>query len=224
MSETTAASADAPGMPPPVVLTHPLAAEVLTVMRDRATPGPAFRARLRALGSLLLIEAMRDLPLAEREVETPLARTRAPQIARPLPALISVLRAGDGLLAGMLDMLPDAPVGHIGLWRDHATLRPVEYLVKLPTDIAERPVFVADPMLATAGTAVAAIARVKEAGARRIRMLCALAAPEGVATLGRAHPDVALFIGALDERLDERGYIVPGLGDAGDRLFGTVGG
>jgi uracil phosphoribosyltransferase len=208
----------------PVILSHPLAAEALTVMRERATPGPAFRARLRALGALLLAEAMRDLPMTMRRIETPLCTMEAPELTRPLPALVSVLRAGDGLLAGMLDMLPDAPVGQIGLWRDHATLRPVEYLVKLPRDIATRRVFLADPMLATAGTAVAAIARVKEAGATEIRMLCALAAPEGIARLGAEHPDVRLFIGALDERLDGRGYIVPGLGDAGDRLFGTTNG
>ncbi len=206
-----------------VILSHPLASEVLTVLRERETPGPAFRARLRALGALLLIEAMRDLPLVRRRIETPLAPMDAPELARPLPALVSVLRAGDGLLAGMLDMLPDAPVGQIGLWRDHTTLRPVEYLVKLPRDIARRRVFLADPMLATAGTAVAAVGRVKEAGATDIRMLCALAAPEGINVLRRAHPDVGIFIGALDERLDERGYIVPGLGDAGDRLFGTTG-
>jgi uracil phosphoribosyltransferase len=190
-------------------------------MRDRATPGPAFRARLRALGALLLAEATRAMPTEPHAVETPLAPMHAPRLARPLPALVSVLRAGDGLLAGMLDLLPDAPVGQIGLWRDHATLRPVEYLVKLPPDIAARHVFVADPMLATAGTAIAAVSRVKEAGARAISMLCALAAPEGTAALATVHPDVALYIGALDERLDSRGYIVPGLGDAGDRLFGT---
>jgi len=205
-----------------VILSHPLASEVLTALRERATPGPAFRARLRALGALLLIEATRDLPLTSRRIETPLVPMDAPELARPLPALVSVLRAGDGLLAGMLDMLPDAPVGQIGLWRDHTTLRPVEYLVKLPRDIGRRRVFLADPMLATAGTAVAAVTRVKEAGATEISMLCALAAPEGINVLNRAHPDVSLFIGALDERLDEHGYIVPGLGDAGDRLFGTT--
>ncbi len=206
----------------PTVLDHPLALETLAALRDRTTPGPAFRARLRALGMLLLAEACRDLPVATRWIETPLAGMQARVIARPLPCLVSVLRAGDGLLAGMLDLLPDAPVGQIGLWRDHASLRPVEYLVKLPRDIAERRAILADPMLATAGTAIVAITRLKEAGAREVRMLAALAAPEGVAALAAAHPDVRVFVGAVDERLDEHAYIVPGLGDAGDRLFGTT--
>jgi uracil phosphoribosyltransferase len=204
-----------------VVLTHPLAAEALTALRDRGTGTPEFRARLRALGALLLAEATRDLPVAMRAIETPLAPMEAPVLLRPLPCLISVLRAGDGLLAGMMDLLPDAPVGQIGLWRDHATLQPVEYIVKLPPDIAQRVAILADPMLATAGSAIAAISRVKQAGASDIRMLSALAAPEGVAALTAAHPDVRLFVAAVDTHLNDRGYIVPGLGDAGDRLFNT---
>jgi uracil phosphoribosyltransferase len=144
-------------------------------------------------------------------------------LARPLPCLVSVLRAGDGLIGGMLDLLPDAPVGLIGIWRDHATLRPVEYYAKLPPDIAQRSAIVADPMLATAGTAIAAIDQLRKAGVTRLCMVAALAAPEGIAALAAAHPDVPLFVAAVDERLDERGYIVPGLGDAGDRLFGTDG-
>jgi uracil phosphoribosyltransferase len=202
------------------ILAHPLAAHALAQLRDRATPGPEFRGRMRALGALLLTEATRDLMVAPRAIDTPLAAMQAPSLALPLPCFVSVLRAGDGLLSGMLDLLPEAPVGQIGLWRDHTTLRPVEYNVKLPRDVASRLVILADPMLATAGTAIAAIARLKQAGVARVRMLAALAAPEGVAALASAHPDVGVFIGALDERLDERGYIVPGLGDAGDRQFG----
>jgi len=204
------------------VLSHPLAAAALTALRDRRTGTPEFRARLRALGGLLLTEATRDLPTDLRAIETPLAPMQAPVLAQKLPCLISVLRAGDGLLAGMMDLLPDAPIGQIGLWRDHATLRPVEYIVKLPPDIAGRVAILADPMLATAGSAIAAIARVKQAGASDVRMLSALASPEGVAALTAAHPDVRLFVAAIDQGLDARGYIVPGLGDAGDRLYNTA--
>jgi uracil phosphoribosyltransferase len=205
------------------VLDHPLAAEALCALRDRATEVTAFRAAMRVLGALLLVEATRDLAMVRRRIATPLAETEVPVLARPLPCLISVLRAGDGLIGGMLDLLPDAPVGLIGIWRDHATLRPVEYYAKLPPDIAQRAAIVADPMLATAGTAIAAIGQLKQAGVTRLSMVAALAAPEGIAALAAAHPDVALFVAAVDERLDERGYIVPGLGDAGDRLFGTDG-
>jgi uracil phosphoribosyltransferase len=205
------------------VLDHPLAAEALCALRDRATEVTAFRAAMRVLGALLLVEATRGLPMVRRRVATPLAETEVPVLARPLPCLVSVLRAGDGLIGGMLDLLPDAPVGLIGIWRDHATLRPVQYYAKLPPDIAQRGAIIADPMLATAGTAIAAIDQMKQAGAAPLCMVAALAAPEGVAALAAAHPDVALFVAAVDERLDERGYIVPGLGDAGDRLFGTDG-
>jgi uracil phosphoribosyltransferase len=205
------------------ILDHPLAAEALCALRDRATDVTAFRAAMRVLGALLLVEATRDLPMARRRVATPLIETDVPVLARPLPCLISVLRAGDGLIGGMLDLLPNAPVGLIGIWRDHATLRPVEYYAKLPPDIAQRAAIVADPMLATAGTAIAAIGQLKKAGVARLSMVAALAAPEGIAALTAAHPDVALFVAAVDERLDENGYIVPGLGDAGDRLFGTDG-
>lgn len=207
----------------PHILSHPLAAEALRALRDRATQTPLFRARLRALGALLLVEATRDMALEMLPVETPLAATEAPAMRRPLPCLISVLRAGDGLLAGMLDLLPDAPVGQIGLWRDEATLRPVEYQVKLPRDLGGRVAIIADPMLATAGTAIAACARVRQAGAQGIRFLAALASPEGLARLASAQPDVGVYVGAVDERLDGQGYIVPGLGDAGDRLYGTDG-
>jgi uracil phosphoribosyltransferase len=205
------------------ILDHPLAAEALCALRDQTTEVTAFRAAMRVLGALLLVEATRDLAMARRRIATPLAETDAPVLARPLPCLISVLRAGDGLIGGMLDLLPDAPVGLIGIWRDHATLRPVEYYAKLPPDIAQRSAIVADPMLATAGTAIAAIGQLKKAGVARLCMVAALAAPEGIAALAAAHPDVALFVAAVDERLDANGYIVPGLGDAGDRLFGTDG-
>jgi uracil phosphoribosyltransferase len=202
------------------LLDHPLAAEALCTLRDRGTEVTAFRAAMRVLGALLLVEATRGLAMVQRRVATPLTETDVPVLARPLPCLVSVLRAGDGLIGGMLDLLPDAPVGLIGIWRDHATLQPVEYYAKLPPDIAQRAAIVADPMLATAGTAIAAIGQLKKAGVTRLSML---AAPEGIAALGAAHPDVPLFVAAVDARLDANGYIVPGLGDAGDRLFGTDG-
>jgi uracil phosphoribosyltransferase len=205
------------------VLDHPLAAEALATLRDRATEVTAFRAAMRVLGTLLLVEALREAPLSRRTVTTPLAETEVPVLARPLPCLVSVMRAGDGLIGGMLDLMPDAPVGLIGIWRDHNTLLPVQYYAKLPPDIARRSVILADPMLATAGTAIAAVTQLKQAGVTRLSMVAALAAPEGIAALGAAHPDVMLFVAAVDERLDARGYIVPGLGDAGDRLFGTDG-
>lgn len=203
------------------VLDHPLVAEALAVLRDRETAQPEFRARLRMLGALLLVEATADLPRTVRRVATPLASSDVRVLARPLPCLVSVLRAGEGLVAGMIDLMPEAPVGVIGIRRDHVTLQPIEYYVNLPATIGGRLALLADPMLATAGTAIAAVGRLKEAGVSGVRVLAGLGAPEGVAALAAAHPDVPVFLGALDERLDERGYIVPGLGDAGDRLFGT---
>jgi uracil phosphoribosyltransferase len=203
------------------VVDHPLVAEALAVLRDRETAQPEFRVRLRMLGSMLLMEAIADLPRTPRQVATPLASAEERVLARPLPCLVSVLRAGEGLVAGMIDLIPEAPVGVIGIRRDHRTLQPIEYYVNLPATIGGRLGLLADPMLATAGTAIAAVTRLKEAGVCGVRVLAALGAPEGVAALKTAHPDVPVFLGALDERLDERGYILPGLGDAGDRLFGT---
>jgi len=201
---------------------HPLVQHKLTQLRDRTTPPAAFRQTLREIAMLLTYEVTKDLPLAEREVETPIERGRFPWLEGRNLCFVSILRAGNGLLEGMLDLVPDARVGHIGLYRDHATLRPVQYYMKLPEAISERLVIVVDPMLATGNSAVAAISRLKEAGARRIKFMCLLAAPEGVAALEKAHPDVPVVTAAIDRMLNEKGYIVPGLGDAGDRIYGTA--
>lgn len=170
---------------------------------------------------MLVYEATRDLPVGTQTIETPMAPYDAPVLAGPVPALVSILRAGNGLIDGMLDIMPYAAVGHIGIYRDHETLEAHEYYFHMPADLDRRPVIVGDPMLATANTAVAAITRLKQAGARDLRFVCLLAAPEGVAALATAHPDLPVITAAIDERLDERGYIIPGLGDAGDRTYGT---
>jgi len=203
------------------VVSHPLILHKLTHMRRKDTSTEMFRRRLREIAQLLAYEVTRDLPLERVEVETPMATVMAPQISGKKLCLVPILRAGNGMLDGMLDILPAARVGHIGLYRDPATLVPVEYYFKVPDDIADRLVIVVDPMLATGHSAVAALNRLKEAGAATIKYVCLLAAPEGVAALKAAHPDVPIFTAAVDDRLDEHGFIVPGLGDAGDRLFGT---
>ena len=203
------------------VVDHPLALHKLTAMRRKDTPPPEFRRLLREIAPLLAYEATRDLPLEEREIDTPMTRMTAPVLDGDRLALISILRAGNGLLDGMMDLMPFAPVGHVGLYRDHETLEAVQYYFKVPDGIGDRLLLVVDPMLATGNSATAALARLKEAGATRMRFVCLLAAPEGIDALTRAHPDVPIFTAAVDERLDDRGYIVPGLGDAGDRLYGT---
>jgi uracil phosphoribosyltransferase len=203
-----------------VVVDHPLLLHALTAMRDRETAPPAFRAAMRRAGALLAAAALADLPLARRPIETPVGPTEAPVLAGGI-VLVAILRAGVGLLDGMLDLVPEARVGHVGVYRDPATLGPVEYYLTLPGGLADAAVLVVDPMLATGGSAIRAIGRVKEAGARDVRMAALVAAPEGVRALHAAHADVPLYAGAVDERLNEHGYIVPGLGDAGDRLFGT---
>jgi len=203
------------------VIDHPLVQHKLTLMREKDTPTVEFRRLLREISMLLCYEATRDLELTTTTIETPLARMEAPVIAGKKLVFASILRAGNGLLEGMLDLVPAARVAHIGLYRDPKTLVAVEYYFKAPPDIAERRVIVLDPMLATANSAVAAVDRLKERGAFDLKFVCLLAAPEGVARLRDHHPDVPIVTAAIDERLNEKGYIVPGLGDAGDRMYGT---
>ena len=203
------------------VVSHPLVQHKLTLMRDRDAPTALFRQLLREISKLLCYEVTLDLPVEDVAVETPVTSTMAPRLAGKKLVLAPILRAGVGLLEGMLDLIPSARVAHIGLYRDPKTLVAVEYYFKAPEDIAERLVVVIDPMLATANTAVAAIDRLKERGVTQLRMVCLVASPEGLERLRAYHPDVPIWTAAIDERLDEHGYITPGLGDAGDRLFGT---
>lgn len=205
----------------PVVIDHPLLAHKLTQMRRRETTPAQFRQLLREASLLLAYEATRDLARSTMEIDTPLARIEAPVLALPMPVLVSIPRAGNAMVEAMLDLLPGASVGHVGIYRDHTTLQAVEYFFKVPDDIAKRRVIVADPMLATGNSAIAALDRLKSAGAHEIRFVCLLAAPEGIQALRAAHPDLAILTAAIDERLNEQGYIVPGLGDAGDRIYGT---
>lgn len=204
-----------------IVVDHPLVQHKLTLMRRKDESTAAFRRLLREISLLLGYEVTRDLALKYEEIETPLARMRAPVLAGKKLCLVSILRAGNGILDGMLDLMPSARVGHIGIYRDPTTLIAVEYYFKVPEDIHERLVVVVDPMLATGHSAVAAVQRLKDSGATALKFVCLVAAPEGVRVFHDAHPDVPIFTAALDERLNEHGYILPGLGDAGDRLFGT---
>lgn len=208
-------------MPEFTVVDHPLVKHKLSLMRQKHTATAKFRQLLNEISMLLGYEVTRDLPLEEVEIETPLEQMQAPILAGKKLVLISILRAGNGLLEGMLDLMPSARVGHVGLYRDPRTLVAVEYYFKVPPELADRPVLMLDPMLATGNTAVAAVSRIKEAGAKNVKMVCLLAAPEGVKTFHGAHPDVPIFTAALDDHLNEHGYIVPGLGDAGDRIYGT---
>ena len=203
------------------VVDHPLVQHKLSLMRDRDTSTAEFRRLMREISLLLAYEATRDLPLAATEIETPLERGSFPLLAGKKLCLVSILRAGNGILDGMLDLLPSARVGHIGIYRDPRTLQAIEYYLKLPDDLAERDVILVDPMLATGNSAVAAISRLVELKARSIKIVCLVAAPEGIDKLLGIFPDVPIVAAALDRRLDEHGYILPGLGDAGDRLFGT---
>jgi len=203
------------------VVGHPLILHKLTIMRRKDTTTDNFRRLLREIAQLLAYEVTRDLPLEMVPIETPLAAIDAPQISGKKLCLVSILRAGNGMLDGMLDILPAARVGHIGLYRDPKTLAAVQYYFKVPEDIADRLVIVVDPMLATANSASAAIERLRQRGARDIRFVCLLAAPEGIERFQRAQPGVPIFTAAIDEYLNDHGYIVPGLGDAGDRLYGT---
>ena len=204
------------------IVTHPLVQHRLALLRDKATDTGSFRRLMREIGMLLVYEATRDLPLAAKGIETPMGPMQAPQLAGPAPVLVSILRAGNGLLDGALEMLPMASAGFIGLCRDEETLNPVQYYCKLPPALNDRRLILVDPMLATGNSSAAALDRVKQAGGRDIVLACLLAAPEGVARMRDAHPDVPVITAALDERLDARGFILPGLGDAGDRLYGTL--
>jgi uracil phosphoribosyltransferase len=203
------------------VVDHPLVQHKLTLIRDKVTSTAGFRRLLREISLLLCYEVTRDLKLAMQQIETPLAEMEAPVIAGKKLVFASILRAGNGLLEGMLDLVPSARVAHIGIYRDHETLKPVEYYFKAPDDIADRLIIVVDPMLATANSSIAAVQKLKERGANDIRFVCLLAAPEGIAKFAAAHPDVPVFTAAIDSHLNEKGYIVPGLGDAGDRMYGT---
>jgi uracil phosphoribosyltransferase len=204
-----------------VVLDHPLIQHKLTLLRDKETSTTGFRRLARELSLLMGYEVTRGLPLEMVRIETPIEAMEAPQLSGKKLCFVSILRAGNGLLDGMLDLVPGARVGHIGLYRDPHTLSPVEYYIKLPDDIGERMVIVVDPMLATGHSAAAAVTRLKQAGAANIRFVCLLAAPEGLEAFHAEHPDVTVFTAAIDRGLDDHGYIRPGLGDAGDRIYGT---
>ena len=203
------------------VFDHPLIQHKVTKMRKTETPVKEFRDLAREVSLLMGFEATRDLPLKEVEIETPICTTKAKVLDGEDIAIVPILRAGLGFVDGMLELVPTAKVGHVGLYRDPETHEPVEYYCKLPTDIEKRKVFVLDPMLATGGSAVAAVDFIKARGAKDIRFLCLIAAPEGIEVLSQAHPDIDIYIAAKDDHLNENAYIVPGLGDAGDRLFGT---
>ena len=204
-----------------VVMDHPLIQHKVGLIRKKETGSKEFRELIREIAMYMCYEATRDLKLTDIEIETPICRTTVKELSGKKLAVVPILRAGLGMVEGMLAMIPAAKVGHIGLYRDPETLKPVEYYCKLPADSNEREVFVVDPMLATGGSAVAAIQMLKDKGVKNIRFLCIIAAPEGVEAMKKAHPDVDIYIGALDQHLNEHGYIVPGLGDAGDRIFGT---
>ena len=204
-----------------IVLDHPLIQHKVGIIRRIETGTKDFRTLVSEIAKLMCFEATRDLKLKEVEIETPICKTTVKELAGKKLAVVPILRAGLGMVDGMLDMIPSAKVGHIGLYRDPETLNPVEYYCKLPADCNEREVFVVDPMLATGGSSSAAITMLKEHGCRSIHFMCIIAAPEGIARMQKDHPDVDIYVAALDDHLNEHGYIVPGLGDAGDRIFGT---
>ncbi|NCC68170.1 MAG: uracil phosphoribosyltransferase [Clostridia bacterium] len=203
------------------VFDHPLILHKLSVMRDKDTSVKEFRELVSEIATLMCYEVTRDLPLEEVEIETPVSMAKVKRISGKKLAVVPILRAGLGMVDGMLTMIPNAKVGHIGLYRDPDTLLPVKYYCKMPKDIAERDIIIVDPMLATGGSATAAITFMKEYGCKHIKLMSIIGAPEGVKKLQEEHPDVDIYIAAMDERLNDHGYIVPGLGDAGDRIFGT---
>ena len=204
-----------------VIIDHPLVQHKLTLLRKAETSAAVFRALLREISMLLAYEVTRDMPLTYARIKTPLAPMQAPVLAGKKLVVVSIMRAGNGILDGMLELIPSARVGHIGLYRDPKTHVAIEYYFKVPEDIAERHALVVDPMLATGNSAVAALHRLKDTGAKTLKFVCLLAAPEGIAHVHEQHPDVPIYTAAVDERLDAHDYIIPGLGDAGDRLFGT---
>lgn len=204
-----------------VIMDHPLIQHKIGYIRRTNTGTKDFRQTIGEIAMLICYEATRRLPLTEVEIETPICKTKVKELKGKKMAIVPILRAGLGMVDGMLTMIPAAKVGHIGLYRDPETLKPVEYYCKLPADCAEREVFVVDPMLATGGSSVAAIQMLKDKGCKNIHFMCIIAAPEGIKAMQEAHPDVDMYVGALDEKLNDHGYIVPGLGDAGDRIFGT---
>ncbi|AZN70159.1 uracil phosphoribosyltransferase [Georhizobium profundi] len=203
------------------IIDHPLVQHKLTIMRSKDTSTASFRRLLREISTLLCYEVTRDLELTMETIETPLMEIQAPKLEGKKLVFASILRAGNGLLEGMLDLVPSARVAHIGVYRDHETLEAIEYYFKAPEDVVNRLVIVVDPMLATGNSSIASIDKLKERGARNIRFLCLLAAPEGIRNFQEAHPDVPIYTASVDSHLNEKGYIVPGLGDAGDRMYGT---
>ncbi len=205
----------------PFIADHPLIQHKLSILRDRSTSSKQFRELIREITQLMVYEATRDLPLCDAHVDTPMGHTVCKKIAGRKLAFVPILRAGLGMVDGAVELVPSARVGHIGLYRDETTMKPVEYYCKLPGDIHEREVVVLDPMLATGGSAIDAIGQIKQRGPKSIKFMCIIAAPEGLQALTEAHPDVQVYCAALDECLNEKCYIVPGLGDAGDRIFGT---
>lgn len=204
------------------ILDHPLIQHKLTQIRQKDTPTTQFRQMINEIGGLMVYEITRDLPLEQVEIETPVATTKANVIAGKKMVVVPILRAGLGMvLDGILKMIPSARIGHIGIFRDEETLQPVEYFAKFPDELDQRDIFIVDPMLATGGSAIAAINSIKQRGAKNIKLVCLVGAPEGVKAVNEAHPDVTIYLASLDEKLNDKGYIVPGLGDAGDRIFGT---
>ena len=204
-----------------MIMDHPLIQHKIGIIRRQETGSKDFRQLISEIAMLMCYEATRDLKLQDVEIQTPICKMTAKELAGKKLAVVPILRAGLGMVDGMLSMIPAAKVGHIGLYRNEETLEPVEYYCKLPKDCAEREVFVVDPMLATGGSATAAITMLKNKGVKKIRFMCIVAAPQGIERMQKEHPDVDLYVGALDDHLNENGYIVPGLGDAGDRIFGT---
>ncbi|WP_048000195.1 uracil phosphoribosyltransferase [Lactiplantibacillus herbarum] len=203
------------------VLNHPLIQHKLTIIREKDCGTKVFREMVNEIATLMAYEVSRDMPLEDIDIETPVAKSTQKTLAGKKVAIVPILRAGLGMVDGFLNMIPAAKVGHVGMYRDEKTLKPVEYFVKLPSDISQRQLFVVDPMLATGGSAIMAMDMLKKRGASNIKFMCLVAAPEGVKALREAHPDIDIYTAALDDHLNEDGYIVPGLGDAGDRLFGT---